>query len=93
MLANKKEERNLLHDTEARPADVLIPSWIENKDTALDVTVTNPLQKSLVGDPTKEAGYALTLAKARKIRRRVRRTTCSSSPWRWRRWEAWICRR
>ena len=68
MLAPKKEERNLLNDTDARPADVLIPCWIDSKDAALDVTVTNPLQKSLANDPTREAGHALGLAMARKER-------------------------
>ena len=27
--------RNLLHDTEARPADALIPNWIDNKEIKL----------------------------------------------------------
>ena len=74
MLAPKKEERNLLQDTDSRPADILIPCWIDSKDAALDVTVTNPLQKSLAGDPTKEAGHALGLAKARK--ERLARAAC-----------------
>ena len=39
---------------------------MDSKDAALDVTVTNPLQKFLAGDPTKEAGHVLGLAKARK---------------------------
>ena len=38
----------LLPGSDDRPADILIPIWTEGEDTALDVTVVNPLQQALV---------------------------------------------
>ena len=57
------EDRALLPGTDARPADVLIPRWTHGKDTALDVTVVNPCQASLVA----QAGHALTYAYNKKM--------------------------
>ena len=47
-LAPSREERSLLPGTNSKPADVLIPHWTHGRDTALDVTVVNPLQAALV---------------------------------------------
>ena len=47
-LGPTREDRALIPGTEARPADVLLPNWTGGKDTALDVTVINPLQTNLV---------------------------------------------
>ena len=38
-----KEVRDLIEGTSARPADLFLPNWTEGQDTALDVTVVNPL--------------------------------------------------
>ncbi len=46
--AATREERSLLPDTQARPGDVLIPHWTGGRDTALDMTVINPLQTGFV---------------------------------------------
>ena len=61
-----REERHLLPGTAAKPADVLIPRWIDGKDGALDVTVTSPLSASNVAAAASEAGGALLKAVKRK---------------------------
>jgi hypothetical protein len=66
-LAPTREDRALLPGTDARPADVLIPHWSGGKDTALDVTVVNPLQTELVSRAATTAGHALTYAYNRKM--------------------------
>jgi hypothetical protein len=43
-----REDRALIPGSNAKPADVLIPSWTRGKDTALDITIVNPLQVALV---------------------------------------------
>ena len=62
-----REDRALLPGTDARPADVLIPRWTHGKDTALDVTVVNPLKAQLVAQAATTAGHALTHAYNRKM--------------------------
>ena len=57
----------LLPDTQVRPADVLIPHWTGGRDTALDVTVINPLQTELVRRAANKAGAALEVAFNRKM--------------------------
>ena len=47
-LGPTREGRFLLPGQGAKPADVLIPYWTGGKDTALDVTVINPLQAAEV---------------------------------------------
>ena len=42
-LSPVREERALLPGVDARPADVLLLSWHQGHDTALDVTVVSPL--------------------------------------------------
>ena len=66
-LAPTREDRALLPGTDARPADVLIPRWTHSKDTALDVTVVNPLQTRLVAQPAAMAGHALSYAYNKKM--------------------------
>ena len=66
-LGASKEERDLLPDTQARPGDVLIPHWTGGRDTALDMTVINPLQTQLVGQAATRAGAALEAAYTRKM--------------------------
>ena len=44
-LVLRKEDWSLLQQgIDAMPADVLIPHWMGVRDTALDMTVVNPLQ-------------------------------------------------
>ena len=66
-LAPTREDRALLPGTDARPADVLIPHWTGGRDTALDVTVVNPLQGALVAQAANSPGHALTHAYNRKM--------------------------
>ena len=59
-----------------RPAVVLIPSWTGGQDTALDVTVVNPLQTALVTRASQEGDSAVEnahMVKARKYEERCSR--------------------
>ena len=58
-LSPTREDRAIIPGSDARPADVLIPNWSGGKDTALDVTVVNPLQTALVSRAATKAGSAL----------------------------------
>ena len=55
--------------TDARPADLYIPAWTGGKDTALDITVINPLQVAMVQQAlvTPGPGHALVKAHERKM--------------------------
>ena len=44
-----------------------LPSFIPGQPAALDVTITSPLQVSLISDAARTCGFALTLAENRKI--------------------------
>ena len=52
------KERALIPGTDARPADLLLPSWTAGRDTALDVTVVSPLQVALVRQAAQTPGHA-----------------------------------
>ena len=67
-LSPVREERALLPGRDSRPADVLLPSWFQGLDTALDVTVVSPLQQALVAKAAEHPGAALTHAYERKNR-------------------------
>ena len=58
-LSPVKEGRALLPGKDARPADVLLPSWHQGQNTALDITVVSPLQQALVLKAAEEPGSAL----------------------------------
>ena len=66
-LGPSREERGLIPGSDKRPGDVLIPCWTGGQDTALDLTVTNPLQIGTVGRAAYEPGYVLTVAYKRKM--------------------------
>ena len=66
-LAPAKEGRFLLPGEGGRPADVLIPGWASGKDAAIDVTVINPLQDSVVSEAAVVPGHALSVAHQRKL--------------------------
>ena len=66
-LAPAKEGRFLLPGEGGRPADVLIPGWAGGKDAAIDVTVINPLQDSVVDEAAATPGHALSVAHQRKL--------------------------
>ena len=58
-LGPSKEGRFLIPGDDRRPADVMIPHWTGGRDTALDVTVTNPLQSATVAHAATTPGFAL----------------------------------
>ena len=66
LLAPSREERALLSGGDQRPADVLISNWSGGKDAAMDITVVNPLQLTLLARAAVEPGYALGHAYHRK---------------------------
>ena len=53
--------------TKSRPGDVYLSSFIAGQPAALDITITSPLQASLISDEVRTYGFALTLAQDRKI--------------------------
>ena len=59
-LAPLREEGALLPNSDCRPADVLIPNWTGGKDTAIDVTVVNPMRLDYVSKSADNPEYALT---------------------------------
>ena len=66
-LGPTREDRALIPGSEARPADVLIPNWTHGKDTALDVTVVNPLQAALLNQAATTPGHALSTRHREKM--------------------------
>ena len=65
--ASSREVPHLLPGTDARPADIHMRRWTNGRNTALDVTVINPLQVALVDRCAAEAGHALDVARRRKL--------------------------
>ena len=59
------EQKNLISDNNSWPGDVYLPSWSAGQPSALDVTITSPLQPSLISDAAR-CGFALTNAEDRK---------------------------
>ena len=66
-LGPTKEVRDLITGSDARPADLFIPNWSQGQDTALDVTVVNPLQVTMIHHASHSQGYALTKSFDRKM--------------------------
>ena len=64
-----REPAGLLPGSDDRPADVLIPFWTNGQDTALDVTVVNPLQAALVVRSSQEGQSAVESAHMGKVRK------------------------
>ena len=61
------EPDGLLTGSDDRPADILLPLWTNGKDTALDVTVVNPMRADLVERGAREAGSAVQHAFTAKM--------------------------
>ena len=59
-LGPSREDRALIPGSNIKTADLLIPNWTGGKDTALDVTVVNSSQISLVAISAETPGFALT---------------------------------
>ena len=62
-----REDRALIPGTDARPADIYLPAWSGGLDTALDITVINPLQQTLINRSAVNPGHALQFAFDRKM--------------------------
>ena len=67
-LGPSKEPDGLLPGSDDRPADILIPFWTQGKDTAIDVTVVNPLQCALVARSSQDGDSAVAHAYNGKVR-------------------------
>ena len=57
------------HRCQACTAHIFLPGWSGGKDTALDVTVVNPLQQLYVNQSAVNPGHALVKAHERKMAR------------------------
>ena len=66
-LAPVREDRALIPGTDTRPADILLPHWTGGRDTALDITVVNPLQVAFINQSAANPGHALRKAFERKM--------------------------
>ena len=64
-----KEPDGLLHSTDERPADILLPYWTHDKDTAIEVTRVNALQSGMVGQGAADGGYAVALTHRKKVKK------------------------
>ena len=57
-LLSHNSQSALLPGSQAKPADVFIPGWVNGRDAALDVTVVSSLQQELVRRAAAEVGSA-----------------------------------
>ena len=58
-LSPRKEEKNIIPNSNVKPGDILVPSWMAGKPMAFDVTVTSPLQSSLIEKSASKSGAAV----------------------------------
>ena len=66
LLSPISEQKSLLPDNNSRPGDIFLPVWNNGLPAALDVTVTSPLQSSLIINASEKSGFALSAAEDRK---------------------------
>ena len=66
-LAPRKEMPSLVPGSASRPADVFLPTWERGQPAALDVAVVSTLQNRTVAGAASVSGYALSVARARKV--------------------------
>ena len=57
----------MLPGSERCPADIFLPNWSGGKNTALDVTVVNPLRADFLEREAETPGFALDQAYKRKM--------------------------
>ena len=60
------EQKSLLTDNNSRLGDIFLPVLNAGQPAALDVTVTSPLQSSLIINASEKSGFALSAAEDRK---------------------------
>ena len=58
---------SLVPGSASRPADVFLPTWERGQPAALDVTVVSTLQNRTVAGAASVSGYALSVARERKV--------------------------
>ena len=58
---------SLVPGSASRPADVFLPTWERGQPAALDVTVVSTLQNRTVVRAASVSGYALSVARERKM--------------------------
>ena len=68
-LGPTRKDRALIPSRQARPADIYLPSWSGGLDTALDITVIDPLQQTLMDRSAAKPCHALQVAFDRKMSR------------------------
>ena len=61
------EQKNLIPETNSRPGDVYLPYWSAGQTAALDITITSPLQPSIISNTASKSGFALRAAEDRKL--------------------------
>ena len=61
------EAKGLSDTSHRRPGDVFIPNWKHGSPAAVDVTLTCPLQSTVINRAAEEVGYACKLAEERKF--------------------------
>ena len=54
-----KEQGGLIPGSQARPGDIFVARFINGKATAVDVTITNPLNKTAVTRSLKNVSFAI----------------------------------
>ena len=66
-LGPRKEVLGVVPNSNARPADILLPNWCRGRQAALDVAVISPLQQLTVAEAAVTPGHALEVGVRRKI--------------------------
>ena len=66
LLSPISQQKSSLPDNNSRPGDIFLPVWNAGQPAALDVTVTSPLQSSLIINASEKSGFALSAAEDKK---------------------------
>ena len=67
-LSPTMEMPGLVPGSQSRPADVYIPSWMDGKKTAFDISVVSPTQDAIVDRAADSPAAAIDMRKASKCR-------------------------
>ena len=62
-----------------RPADLLVPNWVQGKPAAFDLSVTSPLNPTIISEASVTAGVAAKATEERK--HRSNDAKCSELAW------------
>ena len=68
-LGPKKEPAGLLPGSDDRPADVLLPFWVNGKDAALDISIVNPMQQALLHQVARDGDSGVQHSFNTKVRK------------------------